>query len=77
MRHRLVVGQSVVYRGTEHAELRERGGIILEVLSPRLLLLAFDLPDGRQPVVKVPPEDVGVSEADAIRFLHPEPHART
>ena len=47
------------------------------VLSPRLLLVEFDLPDGRKPVLKVPPEDVGVSEADAARFLVPghfDPH---
>ena len=77
MRHRLVVGQSVVYRGAEHAEPRGRGGIILEVLSPRLLLVAFGLPDGRKPVLKVAPEDVGFSEEDAARFLRPrifDPH---
>jgi hypothetical protein len=71
MRHGLVVGQRIVYGGTEHAGLRGTEGIVLEVLSPRLLLVALDLPDGRQPVVKVPPEDVGVSEAEAERFLHP------
>ncbi len=77
MTHRLAIGQSFVYRGTEHAELEGQGGIILEVLSPRLLLVAFDLPDGRKPVLKVPPEDVGVSEEDATRFLRPghfDPH---
>ena len=72
MRHGVAVGQPFVYRGTEHAELRGQHGIILEVLSPRLLLTTFDLPDGRRPVVKVPPEDVAVSEADAVRFLRPE-----
>jgi hypothetical protein len=76
VRHRVKVAQPFVYRGTEHAGLRGQHGIILEVLSPRVLLVAFDLPDGRQPVVKVPPEDVGVSEEDAARFLHPEFDAR-
>ncbi len=71
MTRRLAVGQPFVYRGSEHAALRGEGGIVLEVLSPRLLLVAFALPDGRRPVVKVPPEDVGVSEADAARFLRP------
>ncbi len=77
MTHRLMIGQSFVYRGTEHPELDGQGGIILEVLSPRLLLVAFDLPDGRKPVLKVAPEDVGVSEQDAARFLTPghfDPH---
>ncbi len=72
MTHRLAIGQSFVYSGTEHGELVGQGGIILEVLSPRLLLVAFDLPDGRKPVLKVPPEDVGVSEPDAARFLRPK-----
>jgi hypothetical protein len=71
MSHRLAVGQRFVYQGTEHPELRGQSGIVLEVLSPRLLLTAFDLPDGRQPVVRVAPEDVGASEADAARFLRP------
>jgi hypothetical protein len=77
MSHRLAVGQSFVYGGTEHAELNGQGGIILEVLSPRLLLVAFDLADGRKPVLKVPPEDVGFSEEEAARFLAPvrfDPH---
>jgi hypothetical protein len=77
MTHRLAIGQSFVYRGTEHQELDGEGGIILEVLSPRLLLVAFDLPDGRKPELKVAPEDVGVSQADAERFLRPghfDPH---
>jgi len=69
--HRLAIGQSFVYRGTEHPELDGEGGIILEVLSPQLLLVAFDLPDGRKPVLKVAPRDVGVSEEDAARFLRP------
>jgi hypothetical protein len=72
MTHGIAIGQPFVYRGSEHAKLRGEHGIILEVLSPGLLLVAFDLPDGRQPVLKVPPEDVGVSAADAQRFLHPE-----
>lgn len=77
MTHRLAVGQSFVYRGTAHAELEGQGGIVLEVLSPRLLLVAFGLPDGRKPVLKVAPEDVGFSEEDAARFLRPrvfDPH---
>ncbi len=77
MTHRLAIGQWFVYGGTEHPELVGQGGIILEVLSPRTLLVAFDLPDGRKPVLKVPPEDVGVSEADAAAFLRParfDPH---
>lgn len=57
----LAVGQPVIYQGTEHATLRGHTGYVLAVLSPRLLLVVFVLPDGRQPVVKVPPEDVGVS----------------
>lgn len=68
---RVRVAQSIVYRGTEHAELRGQPGIILEVLSPGTLLIALDLPDGRKPVVKVAPRDVGVSEEDAARFLAP------
>ena len=77
MTHRLAVGRSVVYEGTEYAELKGQAGILLEVLSPKLLLVAFDLPDGRQPELKVAPEDVGVSEADAAAFLRPgrfDPH---
>jgi hypothetical protein len=77
MTHRLAVGRSFVYRGTEHAELEGQGGIVLEVLSPRLLLVAFDLPDGRKPVLKVAPEDVGVTEEEAAGFLQPrrfDPH---
>ncbi len=72
MTGRLAVGQPITYRGTEHAELRGQGGIVLEVLSPRLLLTVFALPDGRRPVVKVPPEDVGLTEDDAARFLRPK-----
>jgi hypothetical protein len=71
MPHRLAVGQPVVYRGTEHPELAGQGGIVLQVLSQRLLLVALHLPDGRQPELKVAPEDVGVSEADAAAFLRP------
>ncbi len=77
MTHRLAIGQPFVYHGTEHPELEGEGGIVLEVLSPRLILVAFGLPDGRKPVLKVPPEDVGISEADAERFLRPakfDPH---
>ncbi len=77
MTRRIAVGQPFVYRGTEHAELEGEGGIILEVLSPRLLLVTFDLADGRKPVLKVPPEDVGVTEEEAARFLRParfDPH---
>jgi len=77
MAGRLAVGQSVVYRGTEHAEPVGQAGIVLEVLSPRLLLVALDLPDGRQPGLKVPREDVGYSEAEAAAFLRPgrfDPH---
>jgi hypothetical protein len=69
---RVRVAQSIVYRGTEHAELRGQEGIILEVLSPRSLLVALDLPDGRKPVMKVAPQDVGVSEEDAASFLRTE-----
>jgi hypothetical protein len=72
MGHGLRVGQPFIYRGTEHGELRGQCGIILEVLSPELLLVVFDLPDGRKPVVKVAPEDVGLSHDDAARFLHPD-----
>jgi hypothetical protein len=68
---RVRVAQSIVYRGSEHAALRGQEGIILEVLSPKVLLVALDLPDGRKPVLKVAPQDVGVSEEDAARFLRP------
>ncbi len=77
MTHRLAIGEAVVYRGTEHAELEGMTGNILEVLSPRLLLVGFDLPDGRQPELKIPPEDVGITEAEAAAFLAPkrfDPH---
>ncbi len=70
---RLAIGQPFVYRGTDHPELGGKGGIVLDVLSPGLLLVAFDLPDGRNPVLKVAPGDVGFSEADAARFLRPAP----
>jgi hypothetical protein len=83
MTARIAIGQSFVYRGTEHPELEGEHGIILEVLSPRLLLVAFELADGRRPELKVAPEDVGVTEEDAARFLRPVrfdprhvPHAR-
>ena len=72
MIYRFAIGHPVVYQGTEHEELRGQHGIILEVLSPRLLLAVFDLPDGRKPEVHVPPEDVGMSERDALRYLHSE-----
>ncbi len=65
------VAQSIVYRGSEHAELHGQAGILLEVLSPRQLLVALDLPDGRKPVLKVAPQDVGLAEEDAARFLRP------
>ncbi len=77
MTKRLAIGQSVVYRGTEHTELEGMGGNILEVLSPQLLLVAFDLPDGRQPEFKIPPQDVGITEEEATAFLTPrrfDPH---
>ncbi len=83
MTHRLAVGQSIAYRGTEHPELVGESGIVLEVLTPRLLLVALALPDGRRPELKVAPEDVGVTEAEAAAFLRPGrfdphhvPHAR-
>ena len=62
---RLAVGQPVIYQGTEHPKLRGHTGYLLAVLSPRLLVVGFALPDGRQPVVKVPPEDVGAFQ-DAL-----------
>jgi hypothetical protein len=68
---RVRFAQSIVYRGREHPALRGQPGILLEVLSPRELLVALDLPDGRKPVLKVAPEDAGVSEEDAARFLRP------
>ena len=77
MTHRLAVAQPFVYHGAEHPELEGQGGIILEVLSPRSLLVEFELPDGRKPVLKVAPEDVGISEAEAAEFLRPrrfDPH---
>jgi hypothetical protein len=81
MNRRLAVGLPVVYRGTEHPELAGQGGIVVGVLSPRLLLVALRLPDGRMPDLKVAPEDVGISEAEAAAFLRPvrfdpaHPHA--
>ena len=71
MRRGIRIGQPFVYLGTEHEALRGQSGIILEVLSPRVLLVAFELEDGRRPVAKVAPEDVGVTEQDAARFLAP------
>jgi len=71
MTRRLAVGQPFVYVGTQHAELRGEGGIVLDVLSPRRLLVAFALPDGRRPELEVAPEDVGFTEEDAARFLRP------
>jgi hypothetical protein len=71
MRHGIRIGQPFVYLGTEHPELRGESGIILEVLTPQVLLVAFELEDGRRPVVKVAPEDVGVTEEEAERFLRP------
>ena len=72
MSHRLRVGQGFTYQGRALRDLRGQSGIVLEVLAPDLLLVAFDLPDGRKPVLKVPPEDVGVTEEEAARFLHPD-----
>jgi hypothetical protein len=71
MRHRIRICQPFVYVGTEDAEFRGQTGIILEVLSPCELLVAFELPDGRRPVAQVAPGDVGVTEEEAERFLRP------
>jgi hypothetical protein len=68
---RVRVAQSIVYRGAGHPALRGQAGIILEVLSPEVLLVALDLPDGRKPVLKVAPQDVGLTVDDAARFLRP------
>ena len=71
MRNGIRIGQPFVYMGTEHEDLRGQSGIVLGVLSPRLLLVAFELEDGRRPVVKVTPEEIGATEEEAARFLRP------
>ena len=55
-------GERVIYQGSEYRELQGRVGYVLAAVGSRLTVI-FDLQDGRTPiVVRVLPEDVGVSK---------------
>ena len=59
---RFVVNQPVVYQGFEHPDLKGVPGRILsEVRGRHLLTVVFHLPDGRERILQVPPESVGVT----------------
>jgi hypothetical protein len=57
--------ERMIYQGSGYRELQGRVGYVLAAVGPRLTVI-FDLQVGRTPiVVRVPPEDVGVSKRGA------------
>lgn len=60
------VGKEVVFRGAENPDLVGRSGRVVGVDGDRLRV-KFRLPSGEEPVIHVPPEDLGIrSEADFL-----------